>query len=54
MATEMRKTGIDVVGDMVAWGAHFVSSRTAAVGDGERGPRRDVSVHLADRWRESA
>jgi C4-dicarboxylate-specific signal transduction histidine kinase len=23
MATEMRKTGIDVVGDMVAWGAHF-------------------------------
>jgi signal transduction histidine kinase len=23
MATEMRKTGIDVVGDMAAWGAHF-------------------------------
>lgn len=23
IATEMRKTGIDVVGDMVAWGAHF-------------------------------
>jgi signal transduction histidine kinase len=23
MTTEMRKTGIDVVGDMVAWGAHF-------------------------------
>jgi C4-dicarboxylate-specific signal transduction histidine kinase len=23
MATEMRKTGIDVIGDMVAWGAHF-------------------------------
>jgi signal transduction histidine kinase len=23
MATEMRKSGIDVVGDMVAWGAHF-------------------------------
>jgi hypothetical protein len=23
VATEMRKTGIDVVGDMVAWGAHF-------------------------------
>jgi transcriptional regulator with GAF, ATPase, and Fis domain len=23
MATEMRKTGIDIVGDMVAWGAHF-------------------------------
>src|SRR5215510_4147706 len=23
MATEIRKTGIDVVGDMVAWGAHF-------------------------------
>src|ERR1700752_402431 len=23
MAAEMRKTGIDVVGDMVAWGAHF-------------------------------
>jgi C4-dicarboxylate-specific signal transduction histidine kinase len=23
MATEMRKTGVDVVGDMVAWGAHF-------------------------------
>src|SRR5262244_2294094 len=23
MATAMRKTGIDVVGDMVAWGAHF-------------------------------
>ena len=23
MATEMRKTGIDVVGDMVGWGAHF-------------------------------
>jgi C4-dicarboxylate-specific signal transduction histidine kinase len=23
MATETRKTGIDVVGDMVAWGAHF-------------------------------
>ena len=23
MAIEMRKTGIDVVGDMVAWGAHF-------------------------------
>jgi signal transduction histidine kinase len=23
MATEMPKTGIDVVGDMVAWGAHF-------------------------------
>jgi signal transduction histidine kinase len=23
MNTEMRKTGIDVVGDMVAWGAHF-------------------------------
>jgi signal transduction histidine kinase len=23
MATEMRKIGIDVVGDMVAWGAHF-------------------------------
>jgi C4-dicarboxylate-specific signal transduction histidine kinase len=23
MATEMRQTGIDVVGDMVAWGAHF-------------------------------
>jgi hypothetical protein len=23
MATEMRKTGIDVIGDVVAWGAHF-------------------------------
>jgi len=23
MATEMRRTGIDVVGDMAAWGAHF-------------------------------
>ena len=23
MATEIRQTGIDVVGDMVAWGAHF-------------------------------
>src|SRR2546425_12360165 len=23
MKTEMRKTGIDVVGDMAAWGAHF-------------------------------
>src|ERR1700758_4888172 len=23
MATGMRKTGIDVVGDMAAWGAHF-------------------------------
>ena len=23
MATETRKTGIDVVGDMVGWGAHF-------------------------------
>jgi signal transduction histidine kinase/FixJ family two-component response regulator len=23
MATELRKSGIDVVGDMVAWGAHF-------------------------------
>jgi hypothetical protein len=23
MATEIRKSGIDVVGDMVAWGAHF-------------------------------
>jgi hypothetical protein len=23
MATEMQKTGIDVVGDMAAWGAHF-------------------------------
>src|SRR5215467_13742708 len=23
MATEMRKTGIDVVGDVAAWGAHF-------------------------------
>jgi hypothetical protein len=23
MATEMRKTGIDVVGDMVSWGSHF-------------------------------
>src|ERR1700722_1705257 len=23
MTTEMRKTGVDVVGDMVAWGAHF-------------------------------
>ena len=23
MTTEIRKTGIDVVGDMVAWGAHF-------------------------------
>src|SRR5260221_4292172 len=23
MATEMRKTGIDVVGDVSAWGAHF-------------------------------
>jgi hypothetical protein len=23
MATEMRKTGIDVVGDVVGWGAHF-------------------------------
>ena len=23
MATEMRKTGIDVVGDMAAWGTHF-------------------------------
>src|SRR6266850_7962547 len=23
MTTEMRKTGIDVIGDMVAWGAHF-------------------------------
>jgi C4-dicarboxylate-specific signal transduction histidine kinase len=23
MATEMRNTGIDVIGDMVAWGAHF-------------------------------
>jgi hypothetical protein len=23
MATEMRKTGIDVIGDMAAWGAHF-------------------------------
>jgi signal transduction histidine kinase len=23
MAIEMRKTGIDVIGDMVAWGAHF-------------------------------
>jgi hypothetical protein len=23
MTTEMQKTGIDVVGDMVAWGAHF-------------------------------
>ena len=23
MATELPKTGIDVVGDMVAWGAHF-------------------------------
>src|SRR5262249_16334935 len=23
MATEIQKTGIDVVGDMVAWGAHF-------------------------------
>jgi toluene monooxygenase system protein E len=23
MATEMRKSGIDVIGDMVAWGAHF-------------------------------
>ena len=23
METETRKTGIDVVGDMVAWGAHF-------------------------------
>jgi hypothetical protein len=23
METEGRKTGIDVVGDMVAWGAHF-------------------------------
>ena len=23
MATEIPKTGIDIVGDMVAWGAHF-------------------------------
>lgn len=23
MATETRKTGIDVVGDVAAWGAHF-------------------------------
>jgi hypothetical protein len=23
MATETRKTGIDAVGDVVAWGAHF-------------------------------
>ena len=23
MTAEMQKTGIDVVGDMVAWGAHF-------------------------------
>src|SRR6266576_1198808 len=23
MTTEMQKTGIDVIGDMVAWGAHF-------------------------------
>jgi hypothetical protein len=23
MATEIRTSGIDVVGDMVAWGAHF-------------------------------
>ena len=23
MATETRKTGIDVIGDMVAWGSHF-------------------------------
>ena len=23
MATEMRRTGIDVVGDVAAWGAHF-------------------------------
>ena len=26
MATEIRKSGIDVVGDMVAWGPTFVSS----------------------------
>jgi hypothetical protein len=23
MATEMRKTGVDAVGDVVSWGAHF-------------------------------
>jgi hypothetical protein len=23
MATEMPKTGIDVIGDMAAWGTHF-------------------------------
>jgi hypothetical protein len=23
MATEMRKTGVDSVGDVVSWGAHF-------------------------------
>jgi len=23
MATEMPKTGIDVIGDIVAWGTHF-------------------------------